>query len=51
MLQIELWLRILIIIGVMIFHPIIDYFAGECIIISDVTYEAWDNIRQDRKKK
>lgn len=51
MLPIALWLRILIIIGVMIVHPIIDYFAGECIIISDVTYEAWDNIRQDRKKK
>lgn len=51
MLPIELWLRILIIIGVMIVHPIIDYFAGECIIVSDVTYEAWDNIRRDRKKK
>lgn len=51
MLPVALWLRILIIIAMMIVHPIIDYFAGECIIISDVTYEALDNIRQDRKKK
>ncbi len=51
MLPVALWLRILVVVAMMIAHPIIDYFAGECIIISDVTYEAFGNIMQGKKRK
>ena len=51
MLPITLWIRIVIIIAVMIVHPVIDYFAGECVIISDVTGEALHKIRQSLKRK
>lgn len=45
LLPINLGIKLLIILGAVIVHPIIDIMEGECIIISDVTFEALDNIR------
>ena len=50
-LPISLWVRILIIVACMILHPIIDFLEGECIIISDVTEEAYDKIVQTIKER
>lgn len=44
LLPIKLWIKILFIIVALIIHPIIDYLEGECIIISDITFEVFDNI-------
>lgn len=51
LLPIKLWVKILIIAMTLIIHPIIDYFEGECVIISDVTYEVWENIKVTKKNK
>ncbi len=49
-LPLALWARIIIIVACMIVHPIIDFFEGECIIISDVTKDAYNKIMQTIKK-
>ena len=49
MLPIELWIKILIIVGALIIHPVIDWFEGECVIISDVTSDAFGNIMESWK--
>lgn len=51
LLPIKLWVKILIIVMALIIHPIIDYFEGECVIISDVTCEVWENIKVTKKNK
>jgi len=50
-LPIALWIRIIIIVACMILHPIIDLLEGECIIISDVTNDAYNKIEQTIKKR
>lgn len=45
LLPIDLWTKLFIIAVAIIVHPIIDSLEGEGIIISDVTSEAFDNIR------
>lgn len=45
LLPINLGIKLLIIVGAVIVHPIIDILEGECIIISDVTSDALGNIR------
>lgn len=52
LLPIKLWIKLLLIIGAIVIHPVIDLLEGECVIISDVTYEAFDNIflKKSRKK-
>lgn len=45
LLPINVGIKLLIIVGAVIVHPIIDILEGECIIISDVTSDALDNIR------
>lgn len=46
LLPINLGVKLLIIVGAVIVHPIIDRMEEECIIISDVTFDALDNIRE-----
>ena len=50
-LPIALWARIIIIVACMILHPIIAFLEGECIIISDVTEEAYVKIVQTIKER
>ena len=40
----QYWVKIIIIGGALILHPIIDILEGECVLISDVTYDAFYNI-------
>ncbi len=51
LLPISIWLRFAIILCCMILHPVIDYYEGECIIITDATYGAIGKIRDTIKKK
>lgn len=44
LLPMKLWIKFLILVVAMILHPIIDWIEGECIIISDVTCEAWEHM-------
>lgn len=46
LLPINLGIKLLIILGAIIVHPIIDIMEGECIIISDVTSDALENIKE-----
>lgn len=51
LLPIRFWIKLLLIIGALVLHPIIDYFEGEYISISDVTYEVLDKIKSSIKKQ
>lgn len=51
LLPIKLWIKLLIIIGALVVHPIIDYLEGECIIISDVTYGIFEIVKSSVKKQ
>jgi len=51
LLPIKLWIKITILAIAMVLHPFIDYIEGECIIISDVTYDALANIQRAIKSK
>lgn len=51
LLPISFWIKLLLIIGALVIHPIIDYFEGECVIISDVTYEVFEKVKSSIKKK
>ena len=55
LLPIDLWLKIVFIVTMLVLHPIIDYFEGYCIIISDCTTEGMDaiagSIKRIKKKK
>ncbi|MBQ8043533.1 MAG: hypothetical protein IJ272_05215 [Clostridia bacterium] len=51
LLPIRLWIKFVLLVIFMVLHPFIDFIEGECIIISDVTYEAWECIRQSLKSK
>lgn len=41
----KLWIKIAIIVVAIILHPIIDFFEGECVIISDVVRSMWEGIK------
>lgn len=45
LLPINLWCKLAIIVGSMIIHPVIDLFAGDCVIISDVVVSMWRDIK------
>ena len=51
LLPIILWTKLLMIIGALVIHPVIDYLEGECIIISDVTYGIFEIIKSSVKKQ
>lgn len=51
LLPIKLWTKLLMIIGALVIHPVIDYLEGECIIISDVTYGIFEIIKSSVKKQ
>lgn len=51
LLPIQLWIKIIILVGFMILHPFIDLIEGEGIIISDVTYDACNCIRESIETK
>lgn len=40
----QYWVKLIIIGGALILHPIIDILEGECVLISDVTYDAYYKI-------
>ena len=42
----ELWIKLVIIVVVLAIHPVIDWLEGECVIISDVTIEAFEKIKE-----
>ena len=44
LLPISIWIRIAIIAVCMILHPFIDLYEGDCVIISDLTDDAFNNI-------
>ena len=48
LLPIKLWIKLAIIASVMVIHPVIDLFEGDCVIISDVTYYAIRNIKESK---
>ena len=43
-LPIKLWYKIMIIVIALLVHPVIDYLEGDCVIISDVTYDTYGKI-------
>ena len=47
LLPISGWIKIIIISVAIIAHPIIDWLEGECIIISDITYDVIYKIMDD----
>ena len=51
LLPIKFWIKFLLIIGALVIHPIIDYIEGECVIISDVTYDAFGRVINSLKKQ
>ena len=51
LLPIRFWIKLLLILGALVLHPIIDYFEGECVIISDVTYEVFDKVKSSIKEQ
>ena len=51
LLPIKLWIKILMIIGTLVIHPVIDHLEGECIIISDVTYGIFEIVKSSVKKQ
>ncbi len=50
LLPIDLWLKIVFIVAMLVLHPIIDYFEGYCIMISDCTNEGIEAIVKSIKK-
>jgi len=44
-LPINLWCKLAIIVAAMVIHPVIDLYAGECVIISDVVSSIWSDIK------
>lgn len=51
LLPIKLWIKIAILCVAMILHPFVDLMEGECIIISDITCEAWECVKGSLKAK
>lgn len=51
LLPIKLWIKFVILTIAMVLHPFIDLIEGECIIISDITYDALANIQRTIKSK
>ena len=49
LLPIKLWIKFIILVTFMVLHPFVDLIEGECIIISDVTRDAWGCIRHSLK--
>ena len=50
-LPINLIIKFTIIVAMMILHPIVDLFAGECVILPDTVEDAIDNIIDSRECK
>ncbi len=50
LLPIKLWIKLAIIAGMLLLHPLIDYLEGDCIIISDCTADSIDVIIESIKK-
>ncbi len=50
LLPITFWVKLLMIIGALLIHPIIDYIAEQFAIISDVTYDALEEVESSIKR-
>ena len=50
LLPIKLWIKLAIIVGMLLLHPLIDYLEGKGIIISDCTADSIDVIMESIKK-
>jgi hypothetical protein len=44
LLPINLWIKLAIIAGALVIHPVIDYLQGECVIITDTIFDALGKI-------
>ena len=50
-LPINLIIKFVIIVAMMILHPIVDFFAGDCVVLPDTVEDAIDNIIDSRECK
>ena len=51
LLPIKIWIKLVILVGALIIHPVIDWLEGECVIIPDVTYDVVKKIKEDKDSK